>query len=117
MADKLSRPEEMAGIDYHPPQRDWMDPSVEFKKGSYCYAAPLKNQEQLQLPNPRQWNPQDADWKLPPDYKRIILNGLKDRLEKYRSWKLFLDICVRWEPAQISATTTLDRVIPRTCLS
>jgi len=95
MADKLKKPEELTAVDYHPARRDWMDPSVEFIKGSYCYAAPLKNQEQLQLPNQRQWNPLDADWKLPPDFKRIILQGMKERLEKYRSWKLFLDICVR----------------------
>ena len=95
MADKIMKPEDMAQVKYKPAQKDWMDPSVEFKKGSYCYSAPLKNQEILQLPNRRQWNPQDLDWKLPPDYKKIILAGMKERLKKYRSWKLFLDICVR----------------------
>ena len=95
MADKQVKPEEMANIDYRPPQKDWMDAEVEFRRGSYCYSAPLKNQEMLQLPNPRQWNPQDADWKLPPNWKQIILDGMKDRLDKHRSWRLFLDICVR----------------------
>jgi Fe-S oxidoreductase len=95
MADKIIKPAEMAKIDYKPPEKDWVVPAVEFKKGTYCYSAPLKNQEILQLPNPRQWNPQDDDWKLPADFKPIILGGMKARLEKYRSWKLFLDICVR----------------------
>jgi Fe-S oxidoreductase len=72
-----------------------MDPAVEFKKGTYVYSAPLKNQEHLQLPNPRQWNPLDEDWKLPADWKPIVLSGMKDRLGKFRSWRLFLDICVR----------------------
>ena len=37
----------------------------------------------------------DANWKLPPNWKEIILNGFKERLDKFRSFRLFLDICVR----------------------
>ncbi len=54
-----------------------------------------KNLNYLGLPNPREWQPFDADWKLPPDWKQIILDGMKERLEKYRSFRLFMDICVR----------------------
>jgi len=95
MAQKKLTPQEMAQVNHHPPTGDWLDPAVEFKKGSYCYAAPLKNQEALQLPNPRQWNPQDEDWKLPLDFKQLVIGGMQERLDKFRSWKLFLDICVR----------------------
>ena len=95
MAEKKLTPQEMAQADHRPPARDWLEPAVEFKKGSYCYAAPLKNQETLQLPNPRQWNPQDEDWKLPLDFKQLVIGGMQERLDKFRSWKLFLDICVR----------------------
>jgi Fe-S oxidoreductase len=95
MAGKKLKPEEMAQVDYQPPARDWSETPVEFHKGFYCYAAPLKNQEALQLPNQRQWNPTDADWKLPLDFKQIVIGGMQERLNKYRSWKLFLDICVR----------------------
>ncbi len=95
MADKKLKPEEMAQVDYRPPALDWSKTPIEFRKGFYCYAAPLKNQEALQLPNTRPWNPTDTDWKLPLDFKRIIVDGIQERLEKYRSWKLFLDICVR----------------------
>jgi len=95
MADKKLTPQEMAQVNYLPPAGDWMDPTVEFKRGTYCYAAPLKNQEALQLPNPRQWNPQDKDWKLPLDFKQLVIGGMQERLDKFRSWKLFLDICVR----------------------
>lgn len=95
MADKKLTPEDIAGIKYSPAERDWMDPTVEFKKGTYVYSAPLKDQQMLQLPNPRQWNPLDEDWKLPENWKQIILEAMKDRMDKFRSWKLFLDICVR----------------------
>ena len=95
MAEKKLSSEDIAGVSYNPAEKDWMDPSVEFKKGTYVYAAPLKDQQMLQLPNPRQWNPVDEDWKLPADWKPIVLDGMKDRLGRFRSWKLFLDICVR----------------------
>ena len=72
-----------------------MDPSVEFRKGTFCYPATPKAQEELGLPNPREWEPPAKDWKLPPDWKEIILKGMKDRLGQYRSARLFLDICVR----------------------
>ena len=72
-----------------------MDPAVEFRKGTFCYSALAKNLNYLGLPNPREWQPFDADWKLPPDWKRIILDGMRERLRKFRSFRLFMDICVR----------------------
>ncbi|HSB69588.1 MAG TPA: (Fe-S)-binding protein [Candidatus Methylomirabilis sp.] len=95
MADQLPQPEALAQIDYRPPCRDWRDPSVEFRKGVFCYSAAPKNVEYLGLPNPRKWQPFDTDWKLPPDWKRIVLEGMRERLEKFRSFRLFMDICVR----------------------
>jgi [DsrC]-trisulfide reductase subunit K len=95
MAEHLPKPETLTQIDYRPPQRDWRDPSVEFRKGAFCYSAAPKNVEYLGLPNPRKWQPSDTDWKLPPDWKRIILEGMRERLEKFRSFRLFMDICVR----------------------
>ncbi len=89
------KPEELLDFDYDPPQKDWMDPSVAFRKGTYCYSAAPKNLEYLGLPNPRDWQPHDKDWKLPPDWKETILDGMKDRLSKFRSFQLFMDICVR----------------------
>ncbi len=70
-------------------------PDGKFRKGTYCHAAAPKNLNYLGLANPREWQPADADWKLPPDWKRIILDGMKERLAKYRSFALFMDICVR----------------------
>jgi Fe-S oxidoreductase len=95
MADPKPKPEELVRIDYRPPRRAWLNPAAAFRKGTYCYSALAKNLEYLSLPNPRAWQPFDHDWKLPGNWKQIILEGMKDRLKKYRSFRLFMDICVR----------------------
>jgi Fe-S oxidoreductase len=82
-------------IEPKPPRGDWMDPKVHFHRGVYCYSAAAKNLIALGYPNPREWNPLDQDWKLPPDWKRILLEGMQERLRKFRSFRLFMDICVR----------------------
>lgn len=97
MADKTPKPTELLKIDHKPPQRGWEDPHVDFeaRRGSYCNSAKPKALQQLGLPNPRDWQPIDEDWKLPPNWKEIILQGMKERLERFRSFRLFMDICVR----------------------
>jgi Fe-S oxidoreductase len=95
MAEEKPRPEELVRIDYQPPQRDWRDPAVEFRKGVFCYSATPKSVQYLGFPNPREWQPFDKDWKLPPDWQKILLDGIQERLRKYRSFRLFMDICVR----------------------
>ena len=89
------KPEELVHIDYRPFHEGCMEPVVEFRKGVFCYSALPKNLKYLGLPNPREWQPFDKDWKLPPDWKSIILDGMRDRLERFRSFRLFMDICVR----------------------
>jgi Fe-S oxidoreductase len=95
MTEENPTPEQLVSIDYKPPAKSWMDPAVEFTKGVFCYSAGAKHLRYLDLPNPREWQPFDKDWKLPPNWKQIILDGMKERLEKYRSFRLFMDICVR----------------------
>ncbi len=95
MAEHTPTSAQLVQIDYRPPKRDWAEPAVEFRKGTYCYSALAKNLVYLGLPNPREWQPFDKDWKLPPNWKQIILDGMKDRLDKFRSFRLFMDICVR----------------------
>jgi Fe-S oxidoreductase len=95
MTEQTPTPEQLISIDYKPPRKSWLDPAVEFRKGTYCYSGVAKHVKYLDLPNPREWQPFESDWKLPPDWKRIILDGMKERLEKYRSFRLFMDICVR----------------------
>jgi Fe-S oxidoreductase len=82
-------------MEHKPPQKGWMDTPVNIRKGMYCYASNPKSVEYLGLPNARTWNPLDVDWKLPPDWKEIIHKGFRERLDKFRSFKIFMDVCVR----------------------
>jgi len=92
---KLPKPEELSKIDLTPPKTDWMDTPVVFKEGMFCHGSKPKSLELVEFPNPREWRPADADWKLPENWKEILLEGIADRLKKYRSFRLFMDICVR----------------------
>ena len=92
---KMPKPEELGKVNLRPSRGRWMDLPVEFKPGTWCHSAAPKNLKALDLPNPRQWQPTDADWKLPENWKEILLEGIAERLEKYRSFRLFMDICVR----------------------
>jgi Fe-S oxidoreductase len=83
------------------PTKNWMEMPVVYKPGSAAYPGKvdivnyLNKQSGLYFPNAREWSPMDDDWKLPEDWKEIILNGLKERLDKFRSLKIFMDCCVR----------------------
>jgi Fe-S oxidoreductase len=72
-----------------------MDIPVDIRPGMYCYSANPKSMETLSAPNVRKWNPLEEDWLLPDNWQEIIHNGIKERLEKFRSFKVFMDICVR----------------------
>ncbi|WP_319524226.1 sulfate reduction electron transfer complex DsrMKJOP subunit DsrK [uncultured Desulfosarcina sp.] len=96
MADELITPDELLSkIDHRPSGAGWMDTPLDIRKGMYCYASNPKSVETLSLPNARAWNPLDEDWKLPDNWQQIIHEGFKERLEKFRSFKIFMDICVR----------------------
>ncbi len=95
MSDFPKPDELLSNIDRTPPQTDWMDTPVNIRKGMYCYAANPKSVAYTHLPFPHQWNPMDEDWKLPENWKEILHEGFKVRLERFRSFKLFMDICVR----------------------
>lgn len=92
---KLPKPEELSKIDQKPPKKSWMDTAAEFKKGMYCYGAKGKNLTTVDFPNARDWSPDDKDWKLPENWKETVIEGIRDRLLKYRSFHIFMDICVR----------------------
>ncbi len=84
MSDDIAKPEELSKIDYKPGEKVWTDPSVEFHKGTYSYAANPESSEYLGLPHVRKISPEDEDWKLPENWKEIVHEGLRDRLKKYR---------------------------------
>ena len=93
MADP--KPEELLKIDFKPHRTGWMDTPTEIRKGIFCHAAKQKSLETLGMANPRAWSILDEDWKLPENWQEIFIEGLRERVSKYRSFRLFLDICVR----------------------
>ncbi|NQT35641.1 (Fe-S)-binding protein [bacterium] len=95
MSDETPKPEALVKVDYKPPRKGWMDTKPDISRGNINWAAIPKSVEYLGLPYPRKWSPTDDDWQLPENWKEIILEGLRERLSKYRSLQLFMDICVR----------------------
>ena len=89
------RQEDLLNIDLLPPKTAWTDVPVDFKPGNYIYPGKPKHLETLDLPNAHEWAVTDIDWKLPEDWQKTVLDGMAERLSKYRSFKVFMDICVR----------------------
>ena len=77
------------------PDKSWLDTKPEFMPGSFCYPAKKETMELLHMPNPHEWDPAAEDWNLPENWEKILCDAFADRLEKHRSLKLFMDICVR----------------------
>jgi len=92
---KTPKPSELKNIDYTPPETGWMDTPVEFKPGTFCHGSRPKYLEMVGMPNAREWASADEDWKLPENWKEIFLEGIRERLSKYRTFHVFMDICVR----------------------
>ena len=93
---ELPNPNELLSkIDYKPSPTGWMDTPVEIRKGIACYASNPKSVEYVGLPYPRKWSCFDEDWQLPENWKEIIYKGFRERLDRFRSVKVFMDICVR----------------------
>ena len=47
------------------------------------------------MPNPHDWDPAAEDWNLSENWEQILCDAFEERLQKHRSLKLFMDICVR----------------------
>ncbi len=93
-----TEPSMMTGAE---PRKDWMDVPAIFKPGNYCYPGKksimeyhLKNFPKL-FGVAREWEVENEDWGLPENWQEIIFEGMRERLDKFRSFKLFMDICVR----------------------
>ena len=91
------KPEELLKFDYDPPAKSWTDPKIDFeaKRGSWCFPGAKKNLEYLGYQSNGEWSPAEEDWHLPTDWQKRILEGMRERLMKYRSFKLFMETCVR----------------------
>ncbi len=94
MAKDLTQ-KEMLRIDYNPPKSGWMDTPVKIKPGIYCHPAKPEKITDVGMPNAHTWNPLDEDWNLPANWQQIFFEGMRERLDKHRSFKIFMDICVR----------------------
>ena len=96
MSDLPKNDELFGSLDHRPAGgADWMDTPIDIRPGMYCYSANPKSMETLSAPNARKWNPMEDDWLLPDNWQEILHEGMKERLEKFRSFKVFMDICVR----------------------
>ena len=98
MSDEVPKPEELVQIKHRPPflkGLGWMYTPAEIRSGIACYGSKPADLEYVNMPNPREWSPLEEDWKLPDNWKEIILEGLRERLDRFRSLKIFMDICVR----------------------
>jgi len=92
---KLPTPDKLIATIPAFPMEGWMDTKPEFKPGTWCYPAKVDNMKALGMPNPHEWSADQEDWNLPENWEEIIYEGLKTRLAKHRSLKVFMDICVR----------------------
>ena len=95
MSELPSPDEFLSKIDHKPSPTGWMDTPVEIRRGIACHAAKPSRLEYVGFPNPREWSCFDEDWQLPENWQEIIHKGFKERLGRFRSVKIFMDICVR----------------------
>jgi len=92
---KPPKRDEILDFNYSPPASSWMDTPVEFKPGMFCFGAKGRNLEAVGFPNARDFSPAEDDWKLPENWEQILIDGMAERLDNNRSFKLFMDVCVR----------------------
>ncbi|HMA68178.1 MAG TPA: (Fe-S)-binding protein [Desulfosalsimonadaceae bacterium] len=96
MAEELPKPEEMfESIDHTPPEEEWEKIKSPIVPGRFAYPAKDKNLEIMEFRTPGEWSPADEEWPIPDNWQEIIHEGFKERLDKYRSLKVFMDTCVR----------------------
>ncbi len=87
--------DDMWAVDFLPPSTGWMETPVNFRPGSFIYPGKPKHLEYLGIPNPREWEVTADDWKLPDNWREIVLKTLRNRLERSRTLQVFMDVCVR----------------------
>lgn len=90
--DMMEQPSSLRG-DYA--AQEWWDMPFTFREGNWCFPGKPEVLEDIGFPNPRKWAATDDDWQLPEGWQKTIRDGLRERLKKFRSLKLYLDACVR----------------------
>ncbi len=93
-------PEKLEIKQRFPLWRKWLKPITEkdYKPGFYSYMALPKqvNSDFFKMPyGDVVRDPLEKDWKLPENWKEIVLKEMEDTMKKNRGFKVFMDICVR----------------------
>jgi ferredoxin len=101
-------------IDHPRPKKDWMDTPVEIRRGCTAMRPTPKALKRWAAQRPR-GIPLEDDWKLPDNWQQILHEGFKERLEKFRSFKVFMDICVRCGACADKCHFSSAPATPRTC--
>ena len=91
---KMPTPAELLAATPAFPAKGWMDVKSEIRPGNYCYPAKPDTLLGLGFKRAHAWAP-DQDWNLPANWEDIMYNALQERLDKHRSLKVFMDVCVR----------------------
>ena len=89
------RKADLERVDHRPPSTPWREAVTTFQPGGFLHPAKPKNLESLGLPSAHAWSPLDEDWKLPDNWKEIVIDGMRERLAASRTLLLFMDTCVR----------------------
>ena len=92
---KLPTPQELVANRPAFPAEGWLETKPKFVPGSYCYPAQKATMELMHMPHPHEWDPAAEDWNLPDNWEKILCDAFEERLQKHRSLKVFMDICVR----------------------
>ncbi|MFO7967603.1 MAG: (Fe-S)-binding protein [Archaeoglobaceae archaeon] len=97
MSEEVPPPEKLTVEKKNPSWKEMLQPVTEkdYEHGFTHYWSLKKHIEPLGIPYAREINPFQKDWQFPPNWKEIFLQNFADALEKNRSLKLFMDICVR----------------------
>jgi Fe-S oxidoreductase len=95
VVDNLPDKQALSHIDYKPPRTGWIETPAVIRKGMYCNACHAADLEALEMPSAHDWSVADIDWKLPGNWRQIVRQGLGDRIKRFRSFQVFMDICVR----------------------
>ena len=82
-------------VDHRPPRTPWRNLVTTFQPGGFLHPAKPKNLEAMGLPSAHAWSPLDDDWKLPDNWRQIVIDGIRERLATSRTLRLFMDTCVR----------------------
>jgi Fe-S oxidoreductase len=85
----------LSHISYELPHAAWIETPPVIRKGMYCHACHAEDLQALNMPHAHSWRVSDQDWRLPKDWLQIVTEGLAERLKRFRSFQVFMDICVR----------------------